>query len=196
MDISNYRQYQAEQDLLKCGLSVDSINAIKSTSVVDRDGAQHVVRNSEVSSLAESPTQVSASSDDHSLQSIASQLAEQQRMFSRHKRFSDERLSTVERQLSSALSALKEVTAELQAVKSNARARATFNQRDPSSQPLQQQAPAQQSEQSQAQLGPNVHPAGAKEIPTQSRGKGTPIDRNGFSSESVQIENIFYCGNK
>ncbi|MCA9477699.1 MAG: hypothetical protein KC535_00955 [Nanoarchaeota archaeon] len=180
MDVVNYKDLQAERDLIRCGLSEDSINAIRATTVVNHNGAQHVVPNSQAG-LFEQQEQKDQSSihiedatgkiSQDVIVAFQQQLQEQQRMFSRFKQFSDQRITSLERDLAKAQETIKEMSNKLTTMASNQQAR--VNQ----------------------QASNHIQPVAQQQ--TQSRPpSSTPVDRNGVAPESVQIDKIFYCGER
>ncbi|MBN1175344.1 hypothetical protein JXA48_01750 [Candidatus Woesearchaeota archaeon] len=122
MEINSNTSFQIEQDLLNCGLSQESISSIRDTAVITRNGSQHVVPGSQ-SHLDESrrniTTQIESATENSN---FALRLAEQQQMFSRYKQFSENRIATLERNLSSTMEALKELHSAVATIKSNQQA--------------------------------------------------------------------------
>lgn len=181
MDVVNYKELQAQRDLERCGLTQDSINAIRATSVVTHNGAQHVVPNSQVGNFVQAQQQDQAAIhvEDATgqvaqsvLQALRLQLEEQQRMFARFKQFADSRITSLERQLASAQETIKDMSNRINTIASNHNARASHS---PSSGHVQ---------------------AVAQHQSTQRAPSDKPIDRNGVAPESVQIDKIFYYGNR
>lgn len=181
MDVVNYKELQAQRELQACGLTQESINAIKATSVVSYNGAQHVVPNSQLGNFERSSMrdQTAIRVEDSTgklsqdvIVALQTQFQEQQQMFSRFKQFSDQRITSLERQLASALEAIKDMSHRIDTVSSNNMARAALS---PSSN--------------------NVAPV-AQGQSTHREPLSVPIDRNGVAPESVQIDKIFYCGTR
>lgn len=180
MDAVNYKNLQAERDLLRCGLTEESINAIKATTVVNHNGSQQVVPNSQVGiyEQAEQQDQSSIHIEDHTgeisenvVAALQIQFKEQQQMVSRFKHFSEQRITSLERQLSSALETIKNMSNRINTMASNQQARS----KQATSGTIQ--SVAQKSTENKAP-------------------SDKPVDRNGVSPESVQIDKIFYCGEK
>ncbi len=182
MDVVNYKELQAQRDLQACGLTEESINAIRSTSVVNHQGTQQVVPNSQVGNYEEAQIQdqnaihiedTTGEVSQSVIASLQTQLVEQQRMFSRFKQFSDQRITSLERQLASALETIKDMSNRINTIASNSQARAAL--------------PPQQS----------TTVAAVAQAPAEEKKPSTvAIDRNGVAPESVQIDKIFYCGEK
>ncbi len=93
------KDFKAQQELKSCGFTPESINAIQSTKVITRDGAQHIVPGSQAyldqqkaQSTQSPPTTVTSSGDAD----LLVQLQEQKMLFSRHKNYTDQRLMKLE----------------------------------------------------------------------------------------------------
>lgn len=179
MEQQEMKQYYAQQELRNCGFTPESINAIQSTTVITRDGMQHVVPQSQ-SHLHQAPTQqpqmqhtqthhqqahssVAQENNNHILQSLQQQLQDQGRMFSRHKQYSDQRIMQLEHQLRKAIEQLKTMSEVVMTLKSNAGANAK-----------------------------------AAAIANRTDGKPSTkaVDRNNVAPSEVQVEDIFYSGNR
>lgn len=175
----NNNSFQIEQDLLNCGLSQESIQSIRDTTVITRNGSQHVVPQSQ-SYLDASGRQEHASTIiDSSMQensSLVHRLHEQQNMFSRYKQFSDNRIATLERNLSSTMEQLKQLQSQVATIKSNQQA---------------QNRVAFSSPSAHQQESPSSSPS-----PSRQADISKPIDRNNVSPVDVKVENIFYCGER
>lgn len=111
--------YKAAQELRNAGLSPESINAIQDTTVITRDGAQHVVRKSEQHFDDGSTKATNVVGDNNAL---ASQLEEQRMLFNRYKNYSEQRITKLEVGLSKAITHLNEMINTVQTLKSNAQA--------------------------------------------------------------------------
>ena len=181
MDAVNYKELQAQRDLQACGLTQESINAIRATTVVNHNGAQHVVAHSDVGKFehAQQQLQTSIQVEDATgaipqqiINSLQQQFVDQQRMFSRFKQFSDQRITSLERQVAQYAETIKDLTSKVNTLVSN------------------QQARAVQSQTSQAVAGVAQKETVTKAPSTQ------PIDRNGVSPDSVSIDKMFYCGER
>lgn len=164
------RQYHAQQELRNCGFTPESINAIKSTTIITRNGAQHVVPASQKhldqsssKSFFQSSNVSSDSNSNSALESLQQQFLDQQRSFSRFKQFSDRRIMELEHQLSKTMTQVKDMVETVKTLKSNAgvaqRVSANINRKD-------------------------------KEPMTQA------IDRNNVAPSTVRVEDIFYSGSK
>lgn len=176
-----YANMRVEQQLKECGLNVDSIQSIKDTTVITRDGAQHVVPTSQ-RFLEEATTeeQVKMSEEESAgvIASLSRQLQEQQRMFSRFKQFHDERTNKLEHQLNVTVEQLKDIQNQLMTLKSNQQAQTRV---------VENTTPVQNTEQQHAQQSAS---AAAPAQTVESK----PIDRNNTAPVDVKVEKIFYCG--
>ena len=170
VEFNQNTNFQIEQDLLNCGLTAESINSIRDTAVITRNGTQHVVPEMQ-SHLDESgrqpSTQINQTPAD---QTIANRLQEQQQMFTRYKQFSENRIATLERNLSSTMEQLKQLHTAVTTIKSNQQA--------------QQREANLSSPQEETQATNNQ----------QKAPENKPVDRNGVSPVDVKVESIFYCG--
>lgn len=162
------KDYKAAQELKNAGLTPESISAIQDTTVITRDGAQHVVPRSQkhldenTGIKAENVTSVG----NDAIRSIHQQLQDHQKIFSRYKNYSEQRITKLEIALSEATSHLKEMMQVVHTLKSNSQA-------------------AQKREEvftKQNNGGGNV--------------SEKPIDRNNVSPSDVQVEKIFYAGTR
>jgi len=164
MQTSEIQTCRTEQDLLNCGFSEESINNIRNTTVITRDGAQHVVPLSQShlqqESVAKPQQQISTVGTDSAR--LAQQFDDQQRMFSRFKQYTDGRIMTLERGLSAAQEIIKDLQNKMLTIKSNHQAQ---NYED---------APVRQ--------------------PAKPLDKA--IDRNKVAPADVQVDKIFYCGDR
>lgn len=102
------KSYQAHRDLHSCGLTQESIDAIKATTVITRDGAQHVV--------PESQAHLNEETSNQAIQDVS-------RMLARHKQYSDKRIAQLEKQVEQLIQAVRQQHQELTTIKSNATAR-------------------------------------------------------------------------
>ena len=201
MNPSQYAEFQTEQDLLNCGLSKDSIDAIKSTSVVTHNGAQHVVPESQTGRFEHTEVRGSEqmASQESSSQSHESylrmQLDDQQKMFSRFKNHSEQRIATLEKGLNEAIKELNDMKQQVETLKSNQRAQ--LRAQETAAQNTAQQSQRSQSNQhNDAQsTGSDVQDSGQQQSAEQQNNKNDePIDRNKTAPSDVQVESIFYCG--
>ncbi|MDD3175936.1 MAG: hypothetical protein PHU51_05655 [Candidatus Nanoarchaeia archaeon] len=179
MDDFEYKNYRAEQSLMNCGFSPESIASIKSTRVVTHNGTQHVIRN-EQSHLFEnsapkteikdyprpSPSTIEQNAVNKMDQNLIQQLTEQQQMqtqqFSRFKQYADNRILQLENQMGQVMERLKVATEIINTLKSNSEASAN-----------------------RARLNQGTTKDPVKEA----------IDRNGVAPADVSIEKMFYFGN-
>ncbi|MFP4118919.1 MAG: hypothetical protein ACLFTH_02585 [Candidatus Woesearchaeota archaeon] len=206
MNPSQYADFQTEKDLHNCGLTQDSIEAIKATSVVTHNGAQHVVpesqagrfehteiRSSETTTSSDS-TKTSRSSDSF----FRMQLDEQQRMFSRFKNYADKRISTLESGLQQAVKELNDMKQQMETLKSNQRAQNKVQASAPQGKTVEQNAShGKEAVGSNDQFPDHC----VQETQQQSSGKqdvsdDEPIDRNKTAPADVKVESIFYCGQR
>lgn len=172
MEQQQMKQYYAQRELRSCGFTPESINAIQSTTVITRDGVQHVVPTSQshldqssqyTAPQQQAPTQINVDGQHQIIQSLQQQFQDQQKMFSRFKQFSDQRIMQLEQNLSKTMEQLKTMHEVVMTLKSNAG-------------------------------------AGAKAAAVANRVDGKPsteaIDRNRVAPSEVQVEDIFYSGNR
>jgi len=119
----NMKQYYAQRELKNCGFTPESIEAIKSTTIITRNGAQHVVPESQ-KFLDETSTNVTIETENENaiIQSLQQQLKDQQRMFSRFKQNADQRILQLEMALSKTMDQLNGLNEAVQTMKSNAKA--------------------------------------------------------------------------
>ena len=162
------KQYKASKELRNAGLSQESINAIRSTTVITRNGAQHVVPMSQKhldEGLPNSDAEKTVVGDNQSDGVLAQQMEDLQRMFSRYKKFSEERITNLERAMSEAVQHINELLTTVSTMKSNAMAEKTreavYAKQDAHKEPLDK-----------------------------------PIDRNKVAPSEVQVEKIFYAGRR
>lgn len=143
-----------------CGFSQDSINAIRSTTVITRDGMQHVVPDSQahLDEAPQNPTTQGATTADH----LQDQVKDHQRMFARFKQFTDKKIMDLESQLNTALEQIKDMQQTILTLKSNQAAQATA-----AAPTKKEAAPADKA-----------------------------VDRNNVAPADVQVESIFYCGQR
>ena len=198
MDPSQYADFQTEKDLHNCGLTQDSIEAIKATSIVTHNGAQHVVPESQSGRFDHTEIRGTekTSFSDSSEPFLRRQLDEQQQMFSRFKNYADKRISNLENGLQQAVTELNDMKREVETLKSNQRARNTgYRQQAPESRtqntdnkPQNTETGTQDTEHQQA---PAQQGSGQ-----QTASEEKPIDRNKTAPADVKVESIFYCGNK
>jgi hypothetical protein len=183
------KEYRATKELRNCGFTPESINAIQSTTIITRDGAQHVVPISQAhlderkqhsqinqnphvqqqdslnSQEVKSMQQTTSMPNNSSHQELLAQLQEQQMLFSRHKHFTDQRLQKLEIAFTQAQEIIKQLQSTVMTMKSNQSAQA---ERDWQFQRGQQ----------------------TKEP------MDTAIDRNNVAPSQVQVDKIFYCGTR
>ncbi len=178
MDDFEYKNYRAEQSLMNCGFSPESIASIKSTRVVTHNGTQHVIRNeqshlfenntpkTEITDYPKSNSTIEENAVNKMDQNLIHQLTEQQQMqtqqFSRFKQYADNRILQLENQMGQVMERLKVATELINTLKSNSEAsanRARINQ-------------------------------GTSKNPVKES-----IDRNGVAPADVSIEKMFYFGN-
>ncbi len=162
----NIRQYQAQRELANCGFTPESIQAIQSTTVITRNGSQHVVplsqRHLDESSQTANVT-IEADSSETIINSLQQQLLDGQRMFSRFKQNADNRIMQLEINLSKAIEQIKSLNETVSTLKSNARASELVD-----------------------------HYANRSDAKPSEK----PIDRNRVAPADVQVENIFYSGSR
>lgn len=163
------KQYYAQRELRNCGFTPESINAIQSTTIITRDGMQHVVPTSQAH-LDQAPqrtqqvqTTVSQDENNSIIQSLQQQLLDQGRMFSRHKQFSDQRIMQLEHNLTKTMETLKQMHEVVMTLKSNAGSAANA-----------------------AKYANRVDGKPASQA----------IDRNNVAPSQVQVEDIFYSGSR
>ena len=171
MEQQQMKQYYAQRELQNCGFTPESINAIQSTTVINRNGMQHVVPTSQShlneASQRTQQTGVQTEMDNNGLnpilQSLQQQFQDQQKMFSRFKQFSDQRIMQLEQHLSKTMEQVKNMHETVMTLKSNAG-------------------------------------AGANAAKYANRIDGKPatqaVDRNNVAPSEVQVEDIFYSGNR
>jgi len=176
---SDYRGFQAEQTLLNCGFSPESIQAITSTRVVTHDGQQRVIRNDQAN-LFESSTPRTANIIDTPRRTtptieeqkntasvvnteLVEELKAQQNQFSRFKQYADNRIVVLESQMGQVMEKLKEAVEVINTLKSNHDAAGN-----------------------RAKLAQGTNKDPVKEA----------IDRNGVAPADVSIEKMFYFGYK
>ncbi len=116
MNDTDYKNYRAEQILSQCGLNQDSINSIKSTSVVTHNGSQHVIHNSQSHLFDKKDVNTVDMSNANEL------LAVHQQQFSRFKQYADTRIMRLESQMSQVMEQLKTATDIIQTLRSNSQA--------------------------------------------------------------------------
>lgn len=167
VDVTQYRNNQVEQDLLNCGLTAESINSIRDTAVITRNGSQHVVPTSQ-QHFDEGSTMIS--NDETPNLSIVHQLAEQQQLFSRYKNYADSRITTLEKNMATAIEKLTEMHQIIATMKSNKQAQTT---------------------QVTSNANKQVQP---EQIVQREKPVNKSIDRNNVAPVDVQVEKIFYCG--
>lgn len=181
MELNQNAAFRIEQDLLNCGLTQDSINSIRDTTVITRNGSQHVVPGSQAH-LSEAQSHAPSTaimSEDSSLpqSNLVHRLHEQQKMFSRYKQHSENRIATLERNLNSTMENIKQLHSAVATMKSNQQA--------------QQQRVVNSS--------PSVETPSQQETPQPTKQQApvkAPVDRNGIAPVDVKVENIFYCGER
>jgi len=171
MEQQQMKQYYAQRELQNCGFTPESINAIQSTTIINRNGMQHVVPTSQShlneTSQRTEQTNIQTETNNNSinpiLQSLQQQFQDQQRMFSRFKKFSDQRIMELEHHLGKTMKQLKEMQETVMTLKSNAGAT-------------------------------------AKAASFANRVDNKPItnaiDRNRVAPSEVQVEDIFYSGTR
>ncbi|MCF7799079.1 hypothetical protein K9M74_04185 [Candidatus Woesearchaeota archaeon] len=116
--MNDYSQYRIEQELRNCGFSQESVNSIKDTTIINRNGAQHVIPATQCH-LDENQTKTTVVGEEARL---ARQLEDQQNMFSRFKQFTDGRIMTLERGLTTAQEVIKDMQNKLLTLQSNQQA--------------------------------------------------------------------------
>lgn len=166
---ADIKTFQTDRDLRSCGLTPESIQAIKSTTVITRDGAQHVVPASQAH-LGETTATLGTDT-------LMQQVQDVSRMFTRHKQFSDERIALLEKQVAQLQEIIKEQQNTLLTLRSNQAAQ----QRQAT---LAQTYAAEATEET------------TREIKSAPKPVNQPIDRNRVSPADVQVENIFYSGSR
>ena len=119
MEIKDFKQYQTEQSLRSYGFTDESLSAVKSAQIVSNGETQQVLHGQDVARITNEEAPASAAVES----ALSSQLAYQERQFSRFKHFADERITKLEIQLSDALSQLKEMTLVVGTLQSNRIAR-------------------------------------------------------------------------
>jgi len=155
--------FRAEQELRNCGFTPESINAIRATTVITRNGMQHVVPESQQDLNQRSKQSTGAKRmEAASTSNIEMEFANQQKMFSRFKQFTDNKIMNLESNLSKAIKQINEMQQTILTLKSNQAAQISAN--GPTK---KDRAPATQA-----------------------------VDRNRVAPSEVQVENIFYCGQR
>ncbi len=169
MDPSIYdKQFKASQELRRAGLSQESIQAIRNTTVITKNGMQHVVPMSQKhldEGLPQSTNDKTVVGDNQSTELLAQQLEDFQRTFSRYKQFSEQRISKLESAMSEASKYINDLLSEVQTMKSNMNA-----------EKVREEVYAKQS--------------------NNSAPLDKPIDRNKVAPSEVQVEKIFYAGRR
>ena len=167
MEQQQMKQYYAQKELRNCGFTPESIDAIQSTTVITRDGMQHVVPTSQShldqASQRQAQTTIQEEGQHSILQSLQQQLQDHQKMFSRFKQFSDQRIMQLEHNLGKAMEELKTMHEVVMTLKSNAGASAK---------------------------------AAAVANRVDGKPSENAIDRNNVAPSKVQVEDIFYSGTK
>jgi hypothetical protein len=166
MEQQQMKQYCAQKELRNCGFTPESINAIQSTTIITRDGMQHVVPTSQNhlnETAQQEQTIVQMEGTNAILQSLQQQFQDQQKMFSRFKHFSDQRIMQLEQHLGKTMEQLKDMCETVKTLKSNAGA---------------------------AQNAANFANR------TDAKPMSSAIDRNRVAPSEVQVEDIFYSGNR
>ena len=177
MNDAQYADLQREKELLNCGLTQDSIQAIRSTSVVTHNGSQHVVPESQAGQFDYNGSSTSTSENSTSTTQSYSQFEEHQRMVTRFKHYTEKRITDLERQVQQSQQTIVKLQQTIETLQSNQQAQLRqLRQELQSAQQPQQQQPQQESSQQQQQ-------------PAKTEQKGT-IDPD-FS-----VENIFYSGQR
>lgn len=166
MNDTMYKNYRAEQDLINCGLTADSIAAIRSTQVVTHNESQHVMHNSQAHTFSDE--HVSNNTENYSDSSanvthLQNELQIVKQQFSRYKNYADNRIATLEREMTNVLKQLKNVVEVVTTLKSNSQAAAN----------RAKLAQGNDKEASEA-----------------------PVDRNNVAPADVAIEKMFYFGYK
>lgn len=152
-------QYRTEQDLLGQGFSRESLDAIRSTTIITRNGAQHVVPESQSYLDEKTASQEAISENSPQLMALRSQFDQQQKLFSRHKQMSDSRIMQLEQHISKMTEQMKEMHNIVQTMRSNKSSQKTV-------------------------VKENTQP------------ETEAIDRNGVAPADVQVDKIFYCGER
>ena len=180
------KEYRAAKELKNCGFTPESINAIKGTTIITRDGAQHIVPISQAhldeekkfneashsstqkvteSQEAKNMQQTTPMTNNSTHQELLTQLQEQQMLFSRHKHFTDQRLQKLEIAIGQSQEVIKQLQSTVMTMKSNQSAQA---ERD------------RQFQRGQESKEPS----------------DKAIDRNKVAPSEVQVDKIFYCGTR
>ncbi|MFW5865942.1 MAG: hypothetical protein ACOCU6_02500 [Nanoarchaeota archaeon] len=191
MNQSDYANFQMERDLMNCGLTEDSISSIKATTVVTHNGAQHVVPTSQRDRLdaakrGDVDSQQSIS-ETHMSDNMHGTVAfqEQQRMFSRFKEHSNNRLSILEKAHNEAVKEINDLKQQIETIKSNLVAQRKN---------YEQQISDSKHQHSRSQT-PDSHSQSRADSRTSSS-DDQPIDRNKTAPADVKVESIFYCGHR
>ncbi len=174
MNQEDFRKYQTEKELQACGLSAESINAIRSTTVITRDGMQHVVPESQAHLDETNSSSVSEAT-------LTQQVLDVSKMFSRFKQFADKRIADLEKAVSQLQAQVKENQQELLTLKSNHHARS--------------QTPSN-LEEAYAQEATHEKTMEIRSSPKRQSSSTKGIDRNNISPDQVQVEKIFYSGTR
>ena len=169
MDPSIYdKQFKASKELRNAGLSQESITAIRNTTVITKNGMQHVVPMSQKhldEGLPNSTNEKTVVGDNQSTELLSQQLEDLQRMFSRYKQFSEQRITKLESAMGEASQFINELLSTVQTMKSNMNAEKVreevYSKQDNGKPPLDK-----------------------------------PIDRNKVAPSEVQVEKIFYAGRR
>jgi predicted ribosome quality control (RQC) complex YloA/Tae2 family protein len=164
--------YQADKSLQAAGLSPESIQAIKSTTVITRDGIQHVVPQSQAHLHEASSGAVATDT------ALGQQIQDVSRMLARHKQFSDQRIMKLEQHMEKLLATVKNQEQTIQTLRSNQAA---------------QRKQAQTLQQTYAQEAKEEK---TREIKSTTQAPTQAIDRNKVAPADVQVENIFYSGSR
>ena len=164
--------YQSDKTLQAAGLTPESIQAIKSTTVITRDGAQHVV--------PESQAHLDEAGQNEANVQVAQQVQDVSRMLSRHKQFSDQRIMKLEQHMEKLLAQVKDQAQTILTLQSNLAAQRKMQSQQPS---LQESYAEEATEETTREI---------KNKPQQKQA----IDRNKVAPADVQVENIFYSGTR
>jgi len=162
MEQASLQEFRATQDLQNCGFTPESINAIRATTVITRDGTQHVVPQAQEHLNQGRKEHTEAREMEAASMNIEVEFANQQRMFSRFKQFTDSKIMNLESNLTTAITQIKEMQQTMLTLKSNQMAQHTATM-----------------------------PAKEGRAPVTNM-----IDRNKVAPSEVQVESIFYCGQR
>lgn len=113
--MDTHRDYRSDRQLLSAGISQDVLNAVRSTTVVTHNGAQHVIPESQKNLFGNEEVTVQVESN--------AKLQNLQMKFSRFKQMTDNKIMKLESQLSIVLEQIAELQSKVMTVESNARAR-------------------------------------------------------------------------